>query len=74
MVNWPSKRDSSADAHSSVSPSSERGAKEGPTLETSALESLYDGQFTFNSVDKPNIRFPAGNEPTYYNIITSLLV
>ena len=31
----------------------------GPTHETSALKSLYGGQFTLviNSVDKPNIRF-----------------
>ena len=30
---------------------------EGLTLETSAFQSLYGGQFTFiNSVDKPNFR------------------
>ena len=30
---------------------------EGLTLETSAFQSLYGGQFTFiNSVDKPNLR------------------
>ena len=55
-VVWHPLRDSSADV-SSVSPSSEASSDEGLTLETSALESLYDGQTTSSTLLlKQNIR------------------
>ena len=46
-VNWPPYRDWKADV-SSVSPSSIR-SDEGLTLETSAFQSLYGGQFTLST-------------------------
>ena len=48
-VNWPPYRDWKADV-SSVSPSSEQiCSDEGLTLETSAFQSLYSGQFTLST-------------------------
>ena len=47
-VNWPPYRDWKADV-SSVSPSSEQMKGEGLTLETSAFQSLYGGQFTLST-------------------------
>ena len=52
-MNWPPQRDSEADV-SSVRTSSER-IDEGLTLETSASESIYGGQFTLSTqLTKPN--------------------
>ena len=62
-MNWPPQRDSEADV-SSVSPLSEltfralalrQSEDKGLTLETSASESLYAGQFTLSTqLIKPN--------------------